>query len=194
MSLVLENITKVFGDLVVLKDFSMVFEKGNTYAIMGPSGSGKTTLINIIMGLIKADKGKVFADKDVCFSAIFQEDRLCENLDALNNVRLVLDKNISSDYIVGELNAVGIKEAVNKPVSEFSGGMKRRVAIIRALLSKNDILIMDEPFKGLDEELRETVIEYIKKQRKGRTLIMVTHNKADAQALGAQIKLLKDNY
>lgn len=187
MALVLECVSKSFNDLDVLDNFSKVFEDNRVYALMGSSGKGKTTLLNLIMGLIKPDAGYIHAEDNIRFSTVFQEDRLCEGMDALGNVGLVLEKGFTKKDIIKELNAVGIKEAEGKPVVEFSGGMRRRVAIVRALMAKSDVLILDEPFKGLDVDLKEEVIVYIKERLNKRIMLMVTHDIDEAEVFNAEV-------
>jgi NitT/TauT family transport system ATP-binding protein len=154
---------------------------------MGASGKGKTTIINIILGLIKPDTGKVLGCKDCMIAAVFQEDRLIEHWDAVKNVKLVCEKSISTDKIVQELQRVGLEEYRDKPVKDYSGGMRRRVALVRAMLAKSDILIFDEPFKGLDDLLKRQVIHYVKQYTQGKTVIVVTHDKEEVNLLEANL-------
>ena len=107
---------------------------------------------------------------------VFQENRLCENLTACANIRLVTGKRYSDTQLRKELAAVGLEGAENKPVRELSGGMKRRVALLRALLAEYDVLFLDEPFKGLDEVTKAVVMDYTRTKVKGKTVIMVTHD------------------
>jgi NitT/TauT family transport system ATP-binding protein len=120
-------------------------------------------------------------------AAVFQEDRLCEQFDAIENVKLANSNKLSNTRIMEEFQKVQLTDYENKPVSQLSGGMKRRVAIIRAILADADIIIMDEPIKGLDAELKQNVLKYIKKETTGKTMIMVTHDRDEAQILGAKI-------
>lgn len=188
MPIIFDSVTKKFGGLTVLNHFSTVISDGEVVCIMGPSGVGKTTLLHLLLGTILPEEGNIdTGGKILKYSVVFQEDRLCESFDALTNIRMVVNDKVSSRLISNQLEAVGIYETTMKPVSEFSGGMKRRVAIVRALLSKSDIIIMDEPFKGLNEELKINIIQYIKEKREGRTLLIVTHDKSDAVHLEARV-------
>ncbi|MDO4650698.1 MAG: ATP-binding cassette domain-containing protein [Eubacteriales bacterium] len=181
--LVVRKLNKSFGKKVVLKDFSGVFPEGKGSSIMGSSGCGKTTLLHILMGIEKADSGEI-TGMPRKISAVFQEDRLFDSFSALSNIRAVTGKEVPEERIREHLNALGITETENKPVSQFSGGMRRRVAIVRAVLCDADLILMDEPLKGLDQETKEVVMDYIKKQTRGKTTIIVTHDEEEAEALG----------
>ena len=158
---------------------------------MGKSGLGKTTLLRILMGLEKYDAGSIEGMENKKISAVFQEDRLCENLSAVTNVAIVCEKNATLQEIRKELENIGLSGSTEKPVRELSGGMKRRVAIIRSIMADSDIVVFDEPFKGLDVETRKTAIEYLKKKLKDRTVIMVTHDIDEALSLNCKIINLK---
>lgn len=173
------HISKSFGDKQILSDFSICIKKGVTTCIMGPSGCGKTTLLRIISGLETADKGEVKIDvKSVSF--VFQEDRLSENYSAVSNIKFVVGKSASRESIERTLREFGLEESMNRPVRELSGGMKRRVAIARALCAPYELLILDEPLKGLDEKLKQDVMKIIKTKTAGKTVVYVTHDKSEA--------------
>lgn len=184
MDVIVKNLGKSFGCQQVLNNLSHTFPEGKTTCIMGESGCGKTTLLRILMGLEKPDSGSVTGIQKGNLSAVFQEDRLCENLSAAANLRLV-KKDISDWEIEEAFQSVKLKEAWNKPVRELSGGMRRRVAILRALLTDAGCIIMDEPLKGLDEETKKQTIRYIRNQTKGKTLIIVTHEGKESIELRA---------
>ena len=168
-----------------------VFPEGKTTCIRGRSGCGKTTLIRLLLGLDIPDKGKIEGISDRKISAVFQEDRLCENLSAASNIRLVCTETISDRELEEAYKAV----ALQKPVRELSGGMRRRVSILRALLADSDCVIMDEPLRGLDEKTRAKTIDYILKKTEGKTLIFVTHEEKEAVWLKADktLKFMKDH-
>ena len=184
MDILVKNIEKSFGQQTVLKDLSYTFPAGKTTCIMGESGCGKTTLLRIMMGLEKPDEGSVSGIQKGRVAVVFQEDRLCENLSAAANLRLVR-KHLPQEEIEEAFREVRLEDAWKKPVRELSGGMKRRVAILRALLAEADCIIMDEPLKGLDEETKEQTIRYIRSRTDGKTLIVVTHEEKEAEMLGA---------
>lgn len=184
-----ENITKKFGALTVLDGFSHEFPDGSFTVIMGASGCGKSTLLSVLMGTLPPDSGTVSRD-DMKISAVFQEDRLCENLSVLSNLRLVLGRKADRGALVTELEAVGLSDCADKPARELSGGMKRRIALLRALLAEYDVLFLDEPFKGLDEDTKQSVMRYTKEKTTGKTVILVTHDKSEAAFFGGQELLL----
>jgi len=190
--IIINKISKSFGDKKVLDDFSCIFREGCFTALMGKSGCGKTTLMNIVMGLIKPDSGTVL-NVPAKISAVFQEDRLCEDFGAVSNIYLVTGRNYPKDIIEKCLYDLGLEGSIYQPVSKLSGGMRRRVAIARALLGDCDLLILDEPFKELDAKTKESVMSYIKKAAEGKTVVLVTHNKDEAAFFSADIAEMERN-
>ena len=180
------NLNKAFGDHIVLRDVSMAFPGGRRTVVMGDSGCGKTTLLRILMGLETRDSGEV-AGVPGRVSTVFQEDRLLEEFSAVSNIAFAADKGVTRDAILGHLAEVGLRESAFQSVSELSGGMRRRVAIVRAMLAKKGLLLMDEPFKGLDEHNRDRTAAYIKRYSEGVTTIIVTHDADAASLLDAQL-------
>ena len=181
----IKNISKSFGENKVLDYFSMTIPEGETTCLMGASGCGKTTLLRILMGLETADEGTVEGLDPSRLSAVFQEDRLCENLSAMANIRLVClskDKKVIAD----QMDQIGLAGCANQPVRELSGGMRRRIALLRAINAPGDVLILDEPFKGLDDKTKENVILFVDRSCKGRTLLCVTHDEDEVGALNAK--------
>lgn len=191
MAVEITDLKKKFEQQTVLEGFSAKFGDNSITCIMGASGAGKTTLLNILLGLMDSDGGTVSGINGKRLSAVFQEDRLCEGLDAIGNIKLVADKKITRKDIEEEFSRVGLEDYRGKPVSELSGGMKRRIALVRALITDPDIVIMDEPLKGLDAKLKHKATEYIKEKVKNKITIIVTHDKAEAEAFGAEIIMLK---
>ncbi len=193
MDITIKNLSKAFDEQLVLNDFTHTFKEGTTTCIMGKSGVGKTTLLSILMGLENADSGQINGLSDKKISAVFQEDRLCMNLTALLNIKMVLPKNshISDERITSLLSKIGIDASDKKTVSEYSGGMCRRVAILRALLADFDLLIMDEPLKGLDTETKEKVISLIKELTTNKTVILTTHDPTDVDALSGEVLIIQ---
>ena len=182
----LRGISKAYGNNLVLNRLDIDFPYGRTTAVMAPSGSGKTTLLRILMGFEAADSGGLTGLTGMRLAAVFQEDRLCDGLDAAANIRLVNPKHSRAE-IGEEMGKLGLRGCMEQPVSAFSGGMRRRTALLRALLSEYDILFLDEPFKGLDEALKHQTIAYVKKQSRGKTVLLVTHDEKEAKELGAEI-------
>lgn len=207
----LAHVSKSYGDLKVLQDYSITLETGKRYLLMAPSGSGKTTLLRILTGLEHADQGKITRPCGPV-GMVFQEDRLCEEYDAVCNIMLGMGKaapdqeqrlgteaeGISgggrkkqiADYVRKEACLILPQDCLNKPVGELSGGMRRRVALLRAVLSDSDILILDEPFAGLDEENRVRCAEYLLARLRGRTLLATTHREEDVELLQGIVRRL----
>ncbi|CUH93875.1 ATP-binding cassette domain-containing protein [Herbinix luporum] len=191
MDIKIIDICKSFKGQQVLKNLNITLSEGKISCIMGASGVGKTTLAYILMGLLKADAGQIIGLEGKKISAVFQEDRLIEHWDAIKNINLVCHKGVSKDEIHNNLKEIGLTDYEEKAVSLLSGGMRRRVAIVRALLADYDLLIMDEPFKGLDEKLKKQVINYLQNKVKGKTVIIITHDKEEVSMLKADLITMK---
>lgn len=180
-----ENISKSFDTQTVLSDFTYTFGATNTTCILGSSGIGKTTLLNIIAGIDFADSGSLqFLTEDSALdnshiSMVFQENRLLKDFDAYTNIQAIYGNTYDISLIQRHFDAVWLKDYEQKCVSKLSGGMKRRIAIVRAVLSDAPILLLDEPFKGLDENIKQCVIDYVMEYCKDKLIIMVTHNSDD---------------
>ncbi len=176
--LVCKDIRKNYGDLTVIKDFNAVYEAGQIYYLTSPSGSGKTTLFRLLCGLETPDGGSV--SPKFRFSYCFQEDRLCETYSAVKNVELVIGagENTHADgntQAEEALRTVLPEEALCKPCSQLSGGMKRRVALVRAMEADSDCVLLDEPFTGMDAGTREMAEAYIRSRQRGRIVVIATH-------------------
>ena len=183
------NLCKSYEGNKVLDNLNMTFIENKITVISGPSGCGKTTLLNIISGIEKEDSGHVIL-KDNSISYIFQEDRLIPHLTVYENIAFVLKSTMSKeemDSIINKhLELVKLIEYKDKLPCKLSGGMKRRVAIARAFAHKSRLLLMDEPFKGLDDKLKNEIIEEFLKlyENDKRTVILVTHDMKEAKLLG----------
>lgn len=168
--IIVEDLGKSFGEQKVISGLDTVYRAGQIYYLRSPSGSGKTTLLHILAGILKPDRGRV--SKTGTVSILFQEDRLCEEYSAIKNVELVCgDRDRAAEALAELLEP----EALEKPCGQLSGGMKRRVALARAMEADSAYVLLDEPFTGLDTETRSRVEEYIRRHRNGRTLIVATH-------------------
>ena len=189
--IIVSNLKMQFGQKLVLDQFNAVFPSGKTTCIMGPSGCGKTTLLHLLLGLEKPDAGNIEGLHDLKLAAVFQEDRLCEEFDAITNVKIAVSEQITIARIQEHFRLLELSDYENKPVSTLSGGMRRRVAIARAMLAESDLVIMDEPLHGLDEKLKEKVLSYLKSAVIGKTTIMVTHNGDEARFLADKILEIK---
>ena len=209
------NISKSFGELSVLRGFSLNMEKGKHYVLMAPSGAGKTTFLRILTGLDNCDGGKI-TGAPAHVGMVFQEDRLCEEYDVICNIMLGMGQGTGTrngtgtddckgkengvsgmnkaqtvDYIRKEAGKILPEECLTKPVKELSGGMRRRVALLRAVLSGSDLIVLDEPFTGLDEENRARSASYLLEHLGGRTLLVTTHRDDDVELLrGMKVTLV----
>ncbi len=175
----LKNICKSYNEQKVIDEFSYTFERGGHYCLMAPSGAGKTTLLKLISGIERPDSGMI-EGRPEHVGMVFQEDRLCERYNVITNIMLTTK---ADDIMKIRKEALCLlpESSLNKPVNELSGGMKRRCSILRAMLSCSEIVIMDEPFNGLDEENRRKAALYILERLNGRTLIITTHRDEDIE-------------
>lgn len=181
--IVIENLCKSYEGRPVLQDFSATLPAGHITGLMAPSGAGKTTLLRLLMGLEQPDAGTITGLEGLRLSVVFQEDRLCDDLSAVNNIRLV-NPACSVQEVTRALEWVGLSGAFWQPARELSGGMRRRVAILRALLAEYDLLLLDEPFKGLDKTTKAVVMADTKQRISARTVLFVTHDASELEALG----------
>lgn len=192
MILSMKNINKSFSGKSVLKDFFLEVEKNEIICIIGPSGCGKSTILNLISKLVDPDSGTVenYSKK---MGYVFQEDRLLPWRTVFQNVKLVND-NLKDSEILGLIEEVGLKSFENYYPRELSGGMKQRASIARAFAYNADMLLMDEPLKSLDYNLRLKIIENIIGLWKKRetTIIYVTHEIDEALLLGDKIVVLAE--
>lgn len=188
----IQNLCKSYENQPILDHLSLDLKEGGIYALMGPSGRGKTTFLHILMGIVPADEGKLLGFSKKRISAVFQEDRLfpfltaAENIAAVSRNRCFFSASELSGYneILAELLPAS---SLSLPVRSFSGGMKRRASLARALLVPSDLLILDEPFTGLDEASRLQTMSFLLKYRNERTLLFSTHRKDDADFLHASL-------
>ena len=181
----LKSISHSFGDHVVLQDQNLTLYPGQRIALMGPSGRGKTTLLRIVLELLKPVSGTV-ENSFQKTTVVFQEPRLLPWRTALENVNLVLgDGKNTLETAKKYLEMVNLSDAADKYPRELSGGMQQRVSVARALAAEGDLLILDEPFKAMDEVLQEQVIELV--NRTDAAILLVTHEESEAKALGCKI-------
>ena len=186
MEIRIEGLRKNFGAKAVLDGLSHSFPKGKATCIVGPSGCGKTTLLRLIAGLELPDAGAIHGAEGLRISAVFQEDRLFMDLSAERNVLLTAANGFERAEARRLLSALGL-DVPSARVREFSGGMRRRVALARALAAEYELLLLDEPFSGLDADTRERALAAIRAHSAGRTVLLAGHNEADAAQLGAEI-------
>ena len=180
----IKNLTKKHADKTILDNLNLTFEKGKITAILGESGSGKTTLLNILANHLDY-QGEVIKKSDN-ISVVFQKDRLIKNLTVRENLKLI---NEDLD-VESELEKVGILDAIDFYPKDLSAGMARRVAIVRAITYKADILLLDEPFINIDLSRKFALIDSIKSGNE-KTIIFVTHDIKEAVAMADRIVVLR---
>lgn len=202
----LENISKSFDGVPVLKDISLEIQKGEIVSILGPSGSGKTTLLNLILGLTDADGGKIVYDGDDLtktpmeergFNIVFQDYALFPHLTAYKNITYGLRNkpDISSKEEVEELiDLLGLRDHLDKRIDQLSGGQKQRVALARTMVMKPKILLLDEPLSALDGVIKESIKDRIKTIAKeyNLTTIIVTHDPEEALTLSDRVLIVNE--
>lgn len=187
----MQNVTLTYEDKKMLKtvldDITLDIPKGKTTVIMGPSGCGKTTFLRLASGLLTPTSGNVTRETD-SISYLFQDPALLPWLTAAENVNLVLsDKKETLPVAVEWLTRVGLADEANTYPSALSGGMRQRVALARALSTDAELLLLDEPFRGMDEELHTKMRELIRSCRQGKTTVIVTHDAKDAEIADCRI-------
>lgn len=185
MNIELKNINFAYNEHKVLDDFNLHINEGQCVCLVGRSGCGKTTVSRIVLGLESTQDGYVSAPEKI--SCVFQEDRLLPHLNLYKNIVLALPKeNIpAAETLIDEM---GLTDYKKSKISELSGGMKRRVAIIRAVAFGGDALILDEPFNGLDHKNKEIAANIIKREflDKKKAVLLISHIGEDAEILNAE--------
>ncbi|MBQ3095645.1 MAG: ATP-binding cassette domain-containing protein [Clostridia bacterium] len=184
--IVLNRVSFAYEGHPVLEDLSLTLPAGCITCLMGPSGCGKTTLFRLLCGFLSPDSGSI-SGIPRRISAAFQEDRLCEDFSALSNLRFAVGSRPDRTELISLLDSLGLDGDSPAPVRTFSGGMKRRVAIARALAAEGNLLLLDEPFKGLDEESRAAAVKVLLARTAGKTVFVITHDPAEAELLSAPI-------
>lgn len=204
MKIEISSLCKSFDGKMVLNGLNLTLTDEQPWCLMSPSGSGKTTLLRLILGLTKPDFGEISywnekgrMENPPRFSAVFQEDRLCEGFSPVENLMLAIGGGGRSAKAASlraaleqELSQLLPPDCLNRPVCTFSGGMKRRTAICRAMISPSQIVLMDEPFTGLDTHTREMVIRYVLNRLEGRLLAVATHQAEEVKLLGGRVAKL----
>lgn len=196
--IVLNNISKKYDDLQILKDFNLTIEDNSITCLFGPSGVGKTTIANIATGLIPVDEGSVLGIENTLFSYVFQEPRLLEWYSVYDNINFVLKdiydadtrKNVINNYI----SMVGLEDFSNYKPKALSGGMAQRVSLARAFAYPSNALIMDEPFKALDIKLKIEMINSFKDlwNKSKRAVLFITHDINEAALLSDTIYIINN--
>lgn len=196
MSLTLKKICKLYDGVEIYKDFDLTLNEGVITCIMGPSGCGKTTLLNMIGGLIHPDSGVLEGIEDKRFSYVFQETRLLPWKTVEGNLDFVLDQSLKEGerkaHIQKLLTMVKMEAYSQYYPAQLSGGMAQRVSIARAFALPTDIILMDEPFSGIDINLRKNMLQHFMDIWKTdqRTILYVTHDVDEALTIGNEIIVL----
>ena len=186
------HVCKAYGANEVLRRATFTLPGGGVRCLMAPSGSGKTTLFRVLLGLEHADSGEIRGISPGRISMMFQEDRLCDTLTPVENVALVLPPDTRRADVAALLAEILPTDCLGQPAMELSGGMLRRVSLARAVAFPSDLIVLDEPFTGLDQATKEKVIAFVLRHRAGRTLLVATHGEDDARLLGAERVNLAD--
>lgn len=193
MSLTLKKIGKKYDGVEIYKDFDLTLNEGIITCIMGPSGCGKTTLLNMIGGLIPLDSGQMEGFDGKRFSYVFQETRLLPWKTVEGNLDFVLDHSLPKEerkaLTDNLLKMVKMEAFANYYPSQLSGGMAKRVSIARAFAVPSDIILMDEPFSGIDINLKQAMLQHFLEIWKNdrRTILYVTHDVDEALLLSNEI-------
>ena len=186
------ELAKSFDDQLVFSHLNMHIEEGERICLMAPSGSGKTTLLRILLGLESYDSGTLINPHTSSMAVVFQEDRLCDALSAVDNVALVCKPGVSRRSLRAMLCEVLPNEVLDKQVAYLSGGQRRRVALVRAFACDAHLLVLDEPFSGLDSETRSEVAQFMLRHQNNATLLVSTHGEHDHVSLHARVMRLNE--
>ena len=195
----IDNISKTYytleKEIKAINNFSLDLKEGEFIALVGPSGCGKSTILSILSGLEQLDTGTIKTDKSIGY--MLQTDALFEWLNILDNclIGLKIKKEITvenKEYVISLLEKYGLKDFIYSYPSNLSGGMRQRVALIRTLATKPDILLMDEPFSALDYQSRLSISDDVYKiiKEEGKSIIMVTHDIAEAISMCDKVVVL----
>lgn len=194
----IKNLSKIYhtktSETKAIENFSFELNNNEFIAIVGPSGCGKSTILNILANLDSKSDGEIIIKDNVKLGYMLQQDALFNWKTVLDNclLGLKINKMNNKDYVLKLLNTYGLKDFLNSYPNTLSGGMRQRVALIRTLATKPDILLLDEPFSALDYQTRlkvsDDVYNIIKKEKK--SAIMVTHDIAEAISMADKIIVL----
>jgi len=173
-----------------MRDFSLSLPDSGVVALMSPSGYGKTTLLRLMSGLEQPDSGRIVAEYQR-LSMVFQEDRLLGGVSALGNIMAVLDKK-NKPLAMLWLSRMGLEDSAALLPQELSGGMRRRLALARAMAYGGDFFLLDEPFTGLDTVTRERIYPYIFGKEEGdRLTVLVTHDRHEATRVANRLIVME---
>ena len=197
----IKNLKKTYHtkkeEIEAISNFNLNIKKGEFVAIVGPSGCGKSTILSILSGIDKEYKGQIKIENNIKFGYMFQQDALFNWLNVLDNSTLGLNiqKKLSienKNYVINLLKTYGLKDFINAYPNNLSGGMRQRVALIRTLATKPDIILLDEPFSALDYQTRLKVSSDVYKilKKEDKSAIIVTHDIAEAITMADRVVIL----
>ena len=203
MKLEVKNLCKNFKDATILKNVNMTLESGKIYGFRGRNGSGKSVLLKIICDVLKPSSGKVLINGNEIngdiykynIGALIEQPNFFGSLSGLENLQLLaeLQKKIGKDKIINVLEEVNLIEEKDKKYSKYSLGMKQKLGIAQAIMEDQEIIILDEPFNGIEEASVKKIKELLKKLRKqGKLIIISSHIKEDLDELADEIYLFVD--
>lgn len=191
MAIIFDNVSFGYGDKPILQNVSFILPDSGCVCLFGPSGCGKTTLLRLLCGLERPQTGHIHGLDGQSTAIVFQEDRLLPWRSVLDNVRLA-GAAVSIDRAAAWLETMGLTDVMHAFPGELSGGMNRRVAMARALAADADLLVLDEPFTGLDTARMADVAGIIRRAYADRPIVMVSHSLKEAEAMGARLCKLPD--
>lgn len=204
--IVVEHVYKSFGKQVVLKDVNLHIEPGKILGIVGNNGSGKTVLMKCICGFMRPDKGRILVNgrqigQDCDFpeslGVIIETPGFLPNLTGYKNLKILagLKAQIDRKQILDTLSRVGLDPAMKKPVSKYSLGMRQKLGIAQAIMEDPDILILDEPFNGLDRTSVSAMRELLKELRmNGKAILLASHNAQDIEELCNEVHDMEEKW
>lgn len=198
MKIEIKNLCKSFDKIEVIKNINVVFNSGNIYGLYGRNGSGKSVLMKLICGFLIPTSGEILInginfnlEKDYPknLRAVIEKPSFFPDLTGFENLKLLaeIQNKITDDEILKSLEIVNLLEEKDKKYSKYSLGMKQKLAIAQAIMENPQILILDEPFNGIEEKTVNKIIEYLKKEKKEKIIIFSTHIKEDLTALADKI-------
>ena len=183
----IQDLSFSYPDLPIFHNLSLYLPEVPVLALLGPSGSGKTTFLKLLIGLCTPESGKITGISSRRIGTVFQEDRLLPWRTASENITLAEPDPTHPMEVTELMERLGLSGMEGVYPKELSGGMQRRVAIARALYHSSDLILMDEPFKGLDPELKSSVMSFCRER--ATEIIFITHEEGEAIFLGADTLL-----